>query len=167
MRAYAWIMALGAEGLREVAEVATVNNNYLVKKLLEISGITLPFAEGHPRLEQARFSWKSLKEDTGLGTEDVVVRLVDFGVMKYFTSHHPWIVEEAFTPEPAETVTKADIDKFIEILRQISREAYTDPEMIRKAPHNLTISRIDPTPMRDPKKWAMTWRAHLRKEAMS
>lgn len=164
VRAYAWILAMGAEGLEELSEVAVINNNYLIKRLLEIPGVTLPWQSAHPlRLQEARFSLQKLKEDTGVGVGDFNNRIVDFGLQDMETSHAPWIVPEPFTPEPSETVPREDLDRFVEVLRQISHEAYTNPEVVKSAPHNAAISKVDQTPSHDPSKWAMTWRAYLKK----
>jgi glycine dehydrogenase subunit 2 len=164
LRAYAWIMSMGAKGLKETSEVAVINNNYLIKKLLEVQGVSLPWSKHHPfRMQEARFSLKKLKEDTDIGIEDVNRRIVDFGVQKCFTSHEPWIVPEPFTPEPPETTPKEDLDRFAQIFHQISQEAYKNPEIVKTAPHNCAISKIDPAPSLNPKKWAMTWRAYLKK----
>ena len=65
IKSYAWIMQLGADGLREAAECAVLNNNYMMKKLSEVPGVTVQFAEGKRRLEQVRYSWGKLHEDTG------------------------------------------------------------------------------------------------------
>jgi len=164
LRAYAWIMSMGAEGLKELSEVAVINNNYLIKKLLRIRGVSLPWGKRHPfRLQEARFSLKEMKEDTGIGIEDVNRRIVDFGVQKCFASHHPWTIPEPFTPEPPETLSKEDLDRFAEIFNRISHEAYTNPEILKIAPHNCAITKMDTTPSSNPKKWAMTWRAYLKK----
>jgi len=164
LKAYAWIMTMGAEGLEETSEVAVMNNNYLVERLLEVRGVTLPWVEKHPRrLQEARFSLEQMKEETGVGIDDVNRRIVDFGIQKCFTSHEPWIVPEPFTPEPPESTPKEDLDRFVEVFGQISDEAYTDPTIVKKAPHNCAISKIDATPSKDPNKWAMTWRAYIRK----
>lgn len=164
LRAYAWIMSMGAEGLKEVSDVAVINNNYLMKKLLRIRGVSLPWSKHHPfRLQEARFSLEKMKEDTGIGIEDVNRRIVDFGVQKCFASHHPWTIPEPFTPEPPETLSKEDLDRFAEIFGRISHEAYTNPEIVKTAPHNGAITRMDTTLSSNPKKWAMTWRAYLKK----
>ena len=115
VRSYAWVLALGAEGLREVAEIAVLNNNYLAKKVAEIQGIAVSYADGNDtrRLEQIRYSLAKLKEDTGIGTLDVARRTSDFGVAQYFPSHEPWVVEEPMTLEPAETVSRADLDTYV------------------------------------------------------
>jgi len=161
LKAYAWIMSMGPEGLKETSEVAVINNNYLVKKLLEVRGVSLPWSKSHPtRMQEARFSLQKLKEETGIGAADINRRIVDFGVQRCFLSHEPWIIPEPITPEPPETTPREDLDRFVEIIHQISDEAYTNPEIIRTAPHNCAISKVDPTPASDPKKWAMTWRAY-------
>src|SRR5436190_2209377 len=73
VRSYAWVLALGAAGLREVAEIAVLNNNYLAKRLEGVRGLEVSYAEenGARRLEQIRYSWRQLTEDTGLSTLDL------------------------------------------------------------------------------------------------
>lgn len=164
LKAYVWIMTMGAEGLQETSEVAVINNNYLIRRLLKVRGITLPWVKSHPRrLQEARFSVQQMKEDTGVGIDDVNRRIVDYGIQKCFTSHEPWIVPEPFTPEPPESTTKEDLDRFAEVFEQVSHEAYTNPQIVKKAPYNCAIAKIDASPSKDPKKWALTWRAYLRK----
>jgi len=164
VRAYAWIMSMGADGLRTVAETSVLNNNYLDKLLMEIKGISRPYAEGKRRLEQVRYSLEQLKEDTGVGTEDVRNRIIDYGIQAYWMSHHPWIVPEPFTPEPCETYSKADCDYWAAVMRQVLKEAYENPEFVMNAPHHQAIGKIkDPSVAEDPKKWAMTWRAYQKK----
>jgi glycine dehydrogenase subunit 2 len=165
LRAYAWMLALGAEGIREVAEVAVINNNYMIKKLSNVRGLSLPYAKGHHRMQETRFSWEQLKKDTGLGASDLNVRIADFGVANCFLSHHPWVVPEPMTPEPTESISKADLDRFCEIIHQLSHEAYTNPEIIRTAPHNCAVSRIDMSPTEDFKRIALTWNAFLKKKS--
>jgi len=156
------VMSLGAEGLKEVAEIAVLNNNYLLKKLLEIRGVSAPYAKGKRRIEQVRYSWEKLTRDTGVHSEEIGLRAADFSV-HYWTSHHPWIVPEPCTLEPTESYSKADLDEYIEILRKVSDEAYKNPELVKTAPHNSTIHKIDTAPLDDPSQWAMTWRAYRRK----
>jgi glycine dehydrogenase subunit 2 len=162
LRAYAWVMSLGADGLREVAKVAVLNNNYLLKKMLEIGGVQAPYAKGKRRIEQVRYSWQALCRETGIHTEDIGLRAADFGV-HYWMSHHPWVVAEPCTLEPTESYSKADLDEYVAILRHVAHEARTDPERVRTAPHNSTVHRIDPSSLDDPESWAMTWRAYRRK----
>jgi glycine dehydrogenase subunit 2 len=162
LKAYSWVMSLGAEGLKEVAEVAALNNNYLLKKLLETRGVSAPYAKGKHRIEQVRYSWEKLARDTGVHSEEIGIRVADFGV-HYWTSHHPWVVPEPCTLEPTESYSKDELDEYVGILRHVSDEAYTNPELVKTAPHNSTIHKIDHAPLDDPAQWAMTWRAYRKK----
>jgi len=162
LRAYAWVMSLGAEGLREVAEIAVLNNNYLLKKMVEIPGVSAPYAKGKRRIEQVRYSWEALAKETGVHSEEIGLRAVDFGV-HYWTSHHPFIVPEPCTLEPTESYSKDELEEYVAILTHVADEAYTNPELVKTAPHNSTIHTIDHAPLDDPSQWAMTWRAYLRK----
>ena len=164
LRAYAWAMSLGAEGMREVAEIAVLNNNYLLNKVLEIPGASAPYAEGKRRIEQVRYSWDPLAEETGVHSEELGLRAADFG-LHYWTSHHPFIVPEPCTLEPTETPSKDNLDEYVAVLSHVAEEARTDPAVVKSAPHNSTVHSIDHAPLDDPEKWAMTWRAYRRKVA--
>jgi glycine dehydrogenase subunit 2 len=161
LRAYAWILSLGAEGLKDVAQTAVLNNNYLYHKILQIRGASAPYIKGR-RLEQVRYSWKQLTDETGVTTEDITRRMCDFG-LHYWTSHHPYIVPQPFTLEPTESYSKEDLDEYIQALEHISNEAYTNPEMVRTAPHASTVHRNDESSLDDPRQWCITWRAYLKK----
>lgn len=161
VRAYAWAAAMGAEGLREAAEVSMINNQYLSERMREVPGVTKPY--GGKRLDQARWSLEKLKRETGCGINDVNKRVIDYGIQSFFTSHHPWIVPEPFTPEPCETYSKADIDYWVDVLKRVCEEAYEDPKILKDAPHNSSIHTVDAAPFDDPDRWAMSWRAYRRK----
>lgn len=162
IKAYAWIMSLGARGLENVAKYAVLNNNYLFRKVLKIRGASAPYAPGRHRIEQVRYSWEQLTKETGVTTEDVTNRMVDFG-FHMWASHHPFIVPEPFTLEPTESYAKAEIDEYIAGLQQVSDEAYENPEFVKGAPYNSTIGKLDHSTLDDPRKWAVTWRAYLKK----
>jgi glycine dehydrogenase subunit 2 len=162
VRAYAWIMSLGADGLREVAETAVLNNNYLLARILEIEDVTAPYAEGHRRIEQVRYSWADLTEQTGVTSEEIGWRAADFGV-HFWQSHHPWIVPEPSTFEPTESYSKADLDEYAAILAAVAAEARSDPETLHTAPHRSAVHRNAHAPLDDPDRWAVTWRAYRRK----
>ncbi len=168
VRSLAWVRALGAEGLREVAEIAVLNNNYLASKVARIPGVSISFTEGNGdhRLEQVRYSLAKLKEDTGVGTLDVARRSSDFGVAQYFPSHEPWLIDEPMTLEPAETVSRDDLDTYAAVIEQISKEAYESPEVIHGSPHRSTVHRIELDGLEEADRWALTWRAWQRKRGM-
>lgn len=163
LKAYCWAITLGAEGLREVAEIAVLNHLYLRKKLSTVPGLSMAFPQNDQRLAEARYSWQKLYEDTGIGTSDLLRRVVDFGLPNYFTSHHPWVVPQPSQFEPTESFSKADIDEFVAILNRVATEAYETPNVVKTAPHNSTIHQVDLSPADDPARWAITWRAYLRK----
>jgi glycine dehydrogenase subunit 2 len=162
LKAYAWIMALGADGLREVAEIAVLNNNYLLKKVLALRGVSAPYARGKRRIEQVRYSWEQLSAETGVHSEEIGFRAADFGT-HYWTSHHPYIVPEPMTLEPTESYSQADLDEYVGILKHIVEEAYADPDTIHTAPHNSTGHKINHEAFDNPDEWAVTWRAYKRK----
>ena len=164
VRAYAWIMSLGAEGLRTVAETAVLNNNYLLSKIRLIHGVSVPYAAGKRRIEQVRYSWEGLYADTGVHSEEIGIRAADFGV-HYWTSHHPYVVAEPFTLEPTESFSQSDLDEYAAILEHVAGEARIDPDLVRHAPYNLPVHHINASGLDDPAQWAITWRAYLRKHA--
>jgi glycine dehydrogenase subunit 2 len=166
LKAYAWIRALGAEGLREVAEVAVLNNNYLLEKIKRIRGASAPFAPGRRRIEQVRYSWEQLFKDTGVTSEDIALRVADFG-LHMWASHHPFIVPQPFTIEPTESYSKEELDEYIGVLTQVAEEAYTHPELVQTAPHRSVCHRIKHEDLDDPARWAITWRLFQRKQKVA
>jgi glycine dehydrogenase subunit 2 len=162
MKAYAWIRSLGGEGLRNVARTAVLNNNYLFKKVLQIRGASAPYAKGRHRIEQVRYSWENLTNETGITTEDVTNRMVDFG-FHMWSSHHPFIVPEPFTLEPTESYAKTELDEYIAGLQTVSEEAHKNPDDLKNAPHHSVVHKIDNSWLDNPQKWAVTWRAYLKK----
>ena len=162
IKSYAWIMQLGSDGLREASECAVLNNNYMMKKLSEIPGITVQFAKGKRRLEQVRYSWGKLFEDTGVGTEDVRRRMADYGLQHYWTAHPPEIVPEPFTLEPTESYSKDDIDEYVAVLAQISKEAYETPELVKSSPHNQVVHKVPNPSIDEPERIIASWRQYLK-----
>jgi glycine dehydrogenase subunit 2 len=162
LKAYAWIMSLGPAGLKEAAQVAVLNNNYLLEHIKKIKGAASPFTAGKHRIEQVRYTWERLFEDTGVTTEDVTLRLADFG-FHLWSSHHPFVVPQPFTIEPTEAYSKDELDEYLEGLRTVVREAYDNPDKVKGAPYNSVVHRIDHSTLDDPEKWAITWRSYLKK----
>lgn len=163
LKAYAWIMQLGADGLTKVAQCSVLNSNYLQKMIQQIRGVSVPFGKDRRRLEQVRYSWEKLKEETGVGTEDVKRRMADYGLQHYWTSHHPWVVPEPFTLEPCESYSKMDIDEYAAILSQISKEAFDNPEFVKGSPYNSTIHKALITNADEPERICISWRQYLKK----
>ena len=162
LKSYSWIMSLGSDGLKEVSQIAVLNNNYLLKKVLEIPGASAPYAEGRHRIEQVRYSWERLYEETGITTENVTCRMVDFG-FHMWSSHHPFIVPQPFTLEPTESYSKAELDEYIAGLKRVVEEAYENPDKVKNAPYRSVVHKLMTDTLDDPEKWAITWRAYLKK----
>lgn len=157
VRAYVYILTMGLDGLKEAAEVSVLNANYVLKKLGEIKGLTLPYDSLKPRKHECVLSAKPLKDDTGVTAANVAKRLLDYG-MHSPTIYFPLIVDEALMVEPTETYEKEEIDRFVEAVSMICQEAYTTPDVVLAAPHNTSISRLDEVKASHPKTMTLSWR---------
>ena len=127
--AYAWSRAMGADGIKQAADISVLANNYMEQRLLAIRGVTK--SQPHltaPRLEMTRYSLDAVERDTGITVFDVQNRMVDFGIDAFWLSHEPWLVPQPFTPEAGEMWSKEDIDEWIDVLAHVIEEAYADPE---------------------------------------
>jgi len=162
LKAYAYILSLGFEGLKEVAEVSVLNANYLAKKIEKIKGLTLPYGGEKPRKHECVFSAKHLKSETGVSALNIAKRLLDYGLHAP-TIYFPSIVNEALMIEPTETFEKEELDRFVEAMRKICEEAYTNPEVVLKAPHNTAVSRLDDVKASHPRTMALSWRMYRKK----
>jgi len=164
LRAYAWIMSMGVEGLKTVAETAVLNNNYLEKLLLAVPGISESYGDDRIRLDQVRYSWEKLAQDTDVHSEDIEFRMTDYGIQSYWLSHHPFVIPEPFTPEPSESHSKDDLEYWAAVMRQISKEAYEDPEMVKSGPHRALTPRTSEDLMWDSDLVAATYKQYIRKK---
>jgi glycine dehydrogenase subunit 2 len=143
VRSYAYIRSLGAPGLREVSEVAVLNANYLLAKLRREGVLDLlPAAYDRLCMHEFVLSGAPMKRDLEIKTLDLAKRLLDFGVHPP-TVYFPLIVDEALLIEPTETETKETLDRFVEIVAEILREAREDPEIARNAPYTTPVRRLD------------------------
>ena len=140
VKAYTYILLMGADGLEEVAETAALNANYLMKKLMNVDGYSLKF-DG-PCKHEFVLSAEPLKKDTGITAKDVAKRLMDYG-MHPPTHYFPPIVPEALMIEPTETETKEELDRFIAAMKEIAIEARSSPEKLKEAPTATAIGRLD------------------------
>src|SRR5215204_5758181 len=137
IRALAYIYTHGAEGLREATEAAVLNARYLASKLTE--DFDKPF-ESDP-MHEVIFSHKK-QSRKGVHTLDIAKRLIDYGFHP-MTIYFPLIVEGAMLIEPTESVGRADLDAFVEAMKDIAEEAQTDPQLVIDAPHTTRIGRLD------------------------
>ena len=129
IRAYGWLLAMGAPGIATATDIAVLNNNYLGQQLKQIRGITIPLAKGRRRMEETVFSLKQMLDETGVGAHHFSLRVADYGPNSTFTLGYPPYIEEPWVIEPTETIDKDEIDHFIEIVRRVSDEAYSNPEL--------------------------------------
>jgi len=156
VRAYAYIMMMGRDGLEEVADISVLNANYLAKKLSQVRGLELPFPD---KLRKHEFVLSAAKmaRETGVAAAHLSKRLLDFGIHAP-TVYFPLIVDEALMIEPTETVSKQELDKAVMAFSKASAEAYTDPDLVRDAPRNTAVTRIDEARASHPKTMQLTWR---------
>jgi glycine dehydrogenase subunit 2 len=139
VRALAYIMANGYDGLRQTTEDAVLNANYIRKKLE--GAYELPYKSAS--MHEVVFSDK-LQAQKGVKTGDIAKRLIDYGFHPYTVSF-PLVVPGALMIEPTESESLEEMDLFIDAMQAIAREAQEDPEMVKNAPHTTRISRLDET----------------------
>lgn len=138
IRAYTYIRMLGASGLRRVSENAIINANYLLSRL--DSRYDLPYPK--PVLHEFCLSGDRQKKAHGVKTLDIAKRLLDYGYHAP-TIYFPLIVSEALMIEPTETETRETLDLFAEALLCIADEAENSPDLLRSAPVNTPVKRLD------------------------
>ncbi|MFH1826267.1 MAG: aminomethyl-transferring glycine dehydrogenase subunit GcvPB [bacterium] len=138
VKAYAYIRSLGAQGLREVAENAVLNANYMMNRLKEYYYLPYDRTCQHEFVISAK--WQ--KEKYGVKALDIAKRLLDYGFHPP-TIYFPLIVEEALMIEPTETESKETLDRFCEAMIAIAKECETNPDSVKNAPHTTPVKRID------------------------
>ncbi len=140
LRAWVYARMLGREGMIRVAEYATLNANYMAARLRE-AGFQLAYPERratHEFIVTLRRQAKELK----VNAMDFAKRLLDYGYHAP-TTYFPLLVPECFLIEPTETEAKEALDGFIEAMRAIQKEAESEPDTVRSAPHTLPVRRLD------------------------
>jgi glycine dehydrogenase subunit 2 len=137
VRALAYIMANGPDGLRQTTEDAVLNANYIRKQLEGV--YDLPYST--PTMHEVVFSDR-LQTPQGIKTGDVAKRLIDYGFHPYTVSF-PLVVHGAMMIEPTESESKQELDYFIDAMKSIAEEVEGNPELVAEAPHNTRISRLD------------------------
>jgi glycine dehydrogenase subunit 2 len=137
IRALAYILANGPDGLRQTTEDAVLNANYIRKKLEDV--YELPYKT--PSMHEVVFSDKR-QAAKGVKTGDIAKRLIDYGFHPYTVSF-PLIVPGALMIEPTESESLEELDLFIDAMRSIASEVEETPEVVKTAPHSTRVSRLD------------------------
>ena len=151
VRAFAYIRSLGPDGLRRCAEMAVLNANYLRARLRASWHVPYDRSVMH----ECVLSDRNL-EGTGVTTLDVAKRLIDYGYHPP-TIYFPLIVHGALMIEPTESESVEGLDRFVEALLAIEREARETPELVRSAPHRTRHGRLDET--RAARRPVLRWQA--------
>ena len=140
LRAYAYGLMLGGNGLRRVSEYATLNANYLMKRLAQ-AGFELPYPSRRATHEFTISLRQELKQ-YGVTAMDFAKRLLDYGFHAP-TTYFPLLIPECFLIEPTETENKETLDAFADAMIAILEEAKTEPDLVKHAPHHQTVGRLD------------------------
>jgi glycine dehydrogenase subunit 2 len=140
LRAYVYAAMLGAEGMRRVADFATLNANYLMAELRRV-GYEVAFPARRASHEFI-VTLKGLKEATGVTAMDVAKRLLDKGSYAP-TTYFPLLVPECLLIEPTETESKQTLDAFVAAMKEILEEARSQPALLKEAPHTTPVRRLD------------------------
>ncbi len=137
LRAFAYIRHHGSDGLREVQRHAILNANYLMKRIAD------SFPPAFDRTPMHEFVSSAARyRDRGIRAGDIGKRLLDFGFYAP-TIAFPLIVKEALMIEPTETESPETLDRFADAMNQIAAEIESDPEMVKTAPHNTPVKRVN------------------------
>jgi glycine dehydrogenase subunit 2 len=157
-RALAYILSHGADGLKQVAEDAVLNANYLLRSLEDV--LDAPFAKSGPCMHEAIFSDKGFGDD--INTLDLAKALIDEGFHP-MTMYFPLVVHGAMLVEPTETESKGALDQFIAAMRAIAERAKAGDQSLKAAPIFAPRRRLDETLAA--RKPVLTWREDRSAEA--
>jgi len=137
VKAYAYILSMGAGGLRKASEMAVLNANYLMKRLK--GHFYLPY--DRPCMHECVFTDR-FQEKYHVSTLDIAKRLIDYGFHPP-TIYFPLVVKGAMMMEPTETESKEGLDRFIETMIEIAKEAEENPDLLRESPQKVKVRRLD------------------------
>ncbi|MDD3126871.1 MAG: aminomethyl-transferring glycine dehydrogenase subunit GcvPB [Candidatus Izemoplasmatales bacterium] len=157
IRAYAYILTLGKENIKQVGELATINANYVKESLKD--DYLLPI-EG-PCMHECVFDGL-LDKSTNVTTLDIAKRLLDFGYHAP-TIYFPLLFHQSIMIEPTETESKQTLDDFIAVMKTVAKEAKEHPDIVKEAPHATLVSRIDE--VYAAKKMILTYQDYLEENA--
>lgn len=137
LRAYSYILSMGAKGLTDVSRLAVLNANYIKESLRE----DLYLAYDRPCMHECVFTDK-YQTEYGVTTLDMAKRIMDYGFHPP-TIYFPMVVHGAIMIEPTETESKETIDELIDAFKSVVREARENPEILKSAPHRAKVTRLD------------------------
>jgi len=140
LRAYIYARLLGREGMHRVAEFATLNANYLMKRLHN-AGFDLAFPQRRATHEFI-VTLKRQEKEQGVTAMDFAKRLLDFGYHAP-TTYFPLLIPECLLIEPTETESREELDGFVEAMKKIQEEAEQNPQLLHEAPHTQPVRRLD------------------------
>ncbi|HTW37317.1 MAG TPA: aminomethyl-transferring glycine dehydrogenase subunit GcvPB, partial [Steroidobacteraceae bacterium] len=153
LRAYIYMRLLGREGMRQVAEHATLNANYLLARLARAG-----FEPAYPARRASHeliVTLRRLAREREVTAMDFAKRLLDYGFHAP-TTYFPLLVPECLLIEPTETETRETLDAFVDAMTGIATESREDPERVRSAPHTMVVRRLDD--VRAAKQLDLTWK---------
>ncbi|MBR2970801.1 MAG: aminomethyl-transferring glycine dehydrogenase subunit GcvPB [Clostridia bacterium] len=140
VKAFAYVRTLGSDGIKEAAEHAVLNANYMKAKLEDIYP-----TENRYCMHEFVVDIQKLKDQTGVSAKDIAKAMIDKGIhppTMYFP-HIPGVIDESLMIEPTETENKETLDEAIAVLRELYDLAFKDAKYLQEAPHNMAISRPD------------------------
>lgn len=139
VKAYSYILTMGADGLKEASEMAVLNANYIKEKLKKYYYLPVDNVCKHEFVLSSLIDGEAINE---VSTLDIAKRLIDYGYHPP-TTYFPLIVDEALMIEPTETESIETLDGFIDAMIKILEEAKENPEVLKAAPHDTPVRRID------------------------
>jgi glycine dehydrogenase subunit 2 len=140
LRAYVYMRMLGRDGMGRVGEYATLNSNYLLKRLQQVG-----FEAAYPQRRASHefiLTLKKLAQERDVTAMDVAKRLLDFGFHAP-TTYFPLLVPECLLIEPTETESKETLDAFVGAMSEVLRESVDAPEQLKGAPFHMPVRRLD------------------------
>lgn len=140
LRAYIYVRLLGMEGMHRISEFATLNANYLMAELRK-AGFEIAYPNRRASHEFI-VTMKDIKDKTGVTAMNLAKRLLDKGYHAP-TTYFPLLVPECLLIEPAETESKETLDAFVISMKEILREIEQEPDMVKGAPHNMSVRKLD------------------------